>query len=528
MTKQSLYEWCIKTGSDLNQEWHPSKNGNLTPHDVARGSSKKVWWQCSVCGYEWQATLSHRTNGRGCPQCGRFANIKARSTPDVEQSLADINPELIRDWHPNKNGEVTPYDFKPHSGRKVWWCCSRCGYEWQATIASRSKGSGCPNCKNSIKTSFGEKAIYYYLCQLFVKDNVIPNFKPEGWGGLELDVYVPAYKIAVEFDGPFHDELEAKKRDIRKTKACLENGIILIRIRYPGLLEISGGYNCHMSDKTDYSLQQAIINALEIASSISGRLIDFEIDVNWDRVSILELQHTGWIKSSILESNSEYLAEWNTSRNGLLRPEYFQPKSNCKVWWRCSKCGHEWEATIAHRTDGDGCPNCANIKRSHDRSTPLPGKSLADLNPELAREWHPINNGDLTPFDVKSGSNRKVWWICPICGNEWMAKVANRSHGRGCPMCKGLKISTTKSRAPEGQSLADLNPTLSREWHPSKNLDLTPDMVRPGSSRKAWWLCSKCGHEWAAAIYSRSKGVGCPMCARKKVWETRRRNTGKQ
>tara|TARA_B110000285_G_scaffold180449_1_gene203483 strand:+ start:85 stop:225 length:141 start_codon:yes stop_codon:yes gene_type:complete len=41
---------------------------------------------------------------------------------------------------------------------------------------------------------------------------------------------------------------------------------------------------------------------------------------------------------------------------------------------------------------------------------PPSGKSLAEVNPELAEEWHPTKNGELTPFDVTKGSNKKVWW----------------------------------------------------------------------------------------------------------------------
>jgi len=30
---------------------------------------------------------------------------------------------------------------------------------------------------------------------------------------------------------------------------------------------------------------------------------------------------------------------------------------------------------------------------------PPKGKSLAELNPKLAKQWHTSKNGDLTPFD---------------------------------------------------------------------------------------------------------------------------------
>ena len=43
---------------------------------------------------------------------------------------------------------------------------------------------------------------------------------------------------------------------------------------------------------------------------------------------------------------------------------------------------------------------------------PPKGKSLAELNPELANEWHPSKNGDLSPFDVTMRSDLSVWWKC--------------------------------------------------------------------------------------------------------------------
>lgn len=65
-------------------------------------------------------------------------------------------------------------------------------------------------------------------------------------------------------------------------------------------------------------------------------------------------------------------------------------------------------------------------------------------------------------------------------------------------------------------SLATRLPKLANEWHPTKNKDLQPDNVTVSSNKKVWWLCSKCGHEWAARVNSRSRGNGCPQCARKK------------
>lgn len=62
-----------------------------------------------------------------------------------------------------------------------------------------------------------------------------------------------------------------------------------------------------------------------------------------------------------------------------------------------------------------------------------------------------------------------------------------------------------------GKSIAEARPELIAEWHPTKNAE-TPFTVKPGSSRKFWWVCAE-GHEWEAPadnrVYNRA---GCPSC----------------
>lgn len=61
-------------------------------------------------------------------------------------------------------------------------------------------------------------------------------------------------------------------------------------------------------------------------------------------------------------------------------------------------------------------------------------------------------------------------------------------------------------------------PELLAHWHPEKNEDLTPASVSYGSKKKIWWRCEK-GHEWQAALYTRTTGgSGCPYCGGKRPW----------
>ncbi|MGI5195652.1 zinc-ribbon domain-containing protein [Streptomyces sp. CA-288835] len=130
--------------------------------------------------------------------------------------------------------------------------------------------------------------------------------------------------------------------------------------------------------------------------------------------------------------------------------------------------------------------------------------------PDVASEWHPTRNGDMTPDSVAAGSSRKVWWLGK-CGHEWEAVVHTRRGGCGCPYCGSRKVGF-------GNDLATKSPDIAHEWHPTRNGDLRPDLVAPRSNRNVWWL-GLCGHEWEAVIANRTGRArsGCPYCANQKV-----------
>ena len=125
--------------------------------------------------------------------------------------------------------------------------------------------------------------------------------------------------------------------------------------------------------------------------------------------------------------------EWNREKNGALTPQQVSPYSNRKVWWTCP-LGHSYQAVIAARTHrGSGCPYCAGRKA-------LAGfNDLATLEPELAGQWHPALNGNLTPEMVTPGSHKRVWWVCPL-GHVWRSVVYTRTGKQkcGCPVCAGV------------------------------------------------------------------------------------------
>jgi hypothetical protein len=63
-------------------------------------------------------------------------------------SLIEVEPGLVKEWHPSANPGLTPRNVTIAYPRKVWWICSE-GHEWKATIKCRMKGNGCPLCEQN-------------------------------------------------------------------------------------------------------------------------------------------------------------------------------------------------------------------------------------------------------------------------------------------------------------------------------------------------------------------------------------------
>ena len=93
------------THPQVASEWHPTRNGERTPHTVKATSAVRAWWQCRHnVKHVWCALIANRTRGRACPMCsGRDDLTWWRSPP------------LAREWHPTFNGNVTPKDVSPLS-----------------------------------------------------------------------------------------------------------------------------------------------------------------------------------------------------------------------------------------------------------------------------------------------------------------------------------------------------------------------------------------------------------------------------
>lgn len=474
----------------LLKEWDYEKNTEISPETTALMSGKKAWWICAK-GHKWKAVISSRSRGIGCPYCSGNRVLSG------ENDLETLNPNLALEWDYDKNYPLKPSEISCYSSKKVWWKCSR-GHSWLSAVSGRSSGNGCPKCSKILKTSFPEQSISYYLSKHFI---ITKREKVNGW---EVDIFLPDWKLAIEYDGiVYHSKEKVQDREARKNSALKEAGVELIRVKESFDRNDLDGLTLFFLVDTSYkNLDDAIIRLLKLISQKTGISVTESVDVKRDSMLIKGNYLTAIKEKSLAIVCPDIAKEWDYDKNNGISPELFTAYSPQKVWWRCSK-GHSYQATIGNRRNGDGCPYCSG------HQIIVGFNDLESKNPKLAMEWDYDKNKPLTPKEVTEFSIKKVWWICSK-GHSYEASIAHRSSERGCPYCSGRKVK-------EGfNDLATVNPQLALEWDIAKNGNLKPTQVTANNDRKIWWKCVK-GHEWQSTIASRNSGIGCPICSGKKI-----------
>jgi hypothetical protein len=506
----------------LAKQWHPTKNGTLTPHDVAYGTRKNVWWYLlyhdaktgKTFPFEWQATVNQRSDGAGCP----FLN--GRKVWIGFNDLASQNEELAKQWHPTKNGLLTPFDVTVNSGKIVWWYLQyddpvkgHFNFEWQAAIYSRNGGMGCPFLAN--------KAVWV------------------GFNDL----------------ASCNKELAAQWHPTKNGKLSPKDVTFQSRKKVWWYLPYDDPEKGHF----DFEWQAAVCDRArgDGCPYLSNRLL-------WPSYN------------SLAAVRSDLVAEWDCEKNGDLTPWDVLAGTEKKVWWKCKK-GHSWIARIDQRCNANtGCPHCNKEQRTSlpeqtvfyyikkhfddalngDKATfgfeldiYIPSKRVAiEYDGEF---WHKDIDRDLKKNQKCKENDIQLIRIreagCPTMTDAHCVIInvaPNDNSSLSAAICKiatliNVRIDVNVERdsteilqlieySEKKNSLLALCPDLAKEWHSRKNGNLRPECISAYSGQIVWWYLPyedpTTGHqdfEWQASVRDRtSRGDGCPYLSGARVWPT--------
>lgn len=497
----------------LLKEWHPTKNGNLKPNQYLSGSNKKVWWKCEKCGYEWQAVISNRVKGVGCPRCGQNQAKKTllKNIIAKKGSLLDNNPDLAEEWHPTKNGNLKASQCLSSSNKKVWWKCKKCGYEWQAIVAGRNQGDMCPRCRAILGKNHGSKPFLGINDLLSQNPKLAEEWHPTKNGKL-LPRHVTQYSgIKVWWLGKCGHEWQAtvaSRNSGRNCPLCLRE------------------YKVSFPEKVIFFYLRKILFDCKVeqnykADWLSGK----EIDIYIHKYK-LGVEYDGYKWHEDLSKDIEKDKLCSKFGITLIRiredkaPIYF---GESKIFLVKPKLEKDLISAISFIiefiNDKYNTEYVVNTNINEDRiqiyellEMSKKKLSLAILYPDIASEWHPTKNGNISPEYVSAHSHRKVWWLGK-CGHEYDMVIKNRTEqGANCPYCSNHRVLKGFN------DLNSVNPKLAEEWHPTKNGDIKPSDVTQYSNRKVWWVC-KNGHSYKYSIAKRSQGRKCPICSGRRLMQ---------
>ena len=490
---------------DVAVEWHPTRNGDLTPADVVASNTKrKHWWKCPAGpDHEWEAAAGRRTTaGTGCPFC---RGQRASST----NNLQALFPEVAAEWHSIKNGKTLPCDVVAGSNKKYWWKCSEGpDHEWQASVCGRTgeKKSGCPFCRG-LKVSVTNR-----LSTRF--PDLVGEWHPSMNGDLTPDQVVAGSDKKVWWqcpNGPDHEWAAKVDHRTRLGSGCpFCRGLKVsvtnsLQTLFP---EIASQWHPVKNGALTPSLITSGSRKKVWWKCTNGPDHEWKGTVanrtGLDRGCPACVGRQVSVTNSLAALFPDVAAEWHPTKNGRLTPDEISAGNDEKVWWKCpAGPDHEWRAAVGSRTGNEtGCPFCVGLQVSVTNS-------LSARFPQIALQWHPTKNGSLSPDAITAGNPEKVWWKCPAGpDHEWRATVGHRTRGGGCPACTGLQVSVTNS-------LASLVPEVAAEWHPTRNGGLSPDKITSRNPKKVWWRCQISDeHDWQATVSNRTRvGSGCPYCS---------------
>lgn len=476
----------------LAAQWHPELNDGLTPDEVTAGSGKRVWWLC-VNQHSWRATVSSRSGEvTGCPHCA--GNLVWPGVND----LATVYPEMAKQWHPVNNGELTPNLVMPHSKQPVWWRCAA-GHEWEASPKYRQGLHGCPDCTTA-GTSEQEVRLRHELAAAGVPiQHDHGPIQTARLRPVRADMVCPNWRLVLEWDGKYF-HANTIRQDLKQNGYLAEAGWRVVRIReeLPRTTDDDCVVGIFRPGRVK-DIADIVLRHLQSLGYLASELDDYLADSRPWAQADADAELATLRSVSLATENPSLAAQWHPTRNANLTPLHVSPRSDARVWWLCA-AGHEWKAPVYRRARGIGCGYCAGSKaipgetdlatvrpdlaaqRHPDRNGDLTpsrvtsrsgqkvwwrcdkahewdatvndryggygcpycsGKrvlqgwnDLATVRPDLAGQWHPDRNGDLTPQAVSKGSHKRAWWRCDA-NHEWSAAIKDRSrhNGTGCPHC---------------------------------------------------------------------------------------------
>lgn len=435
---------------NVAKEWNYLQNGSLRPSDVIYSTTKKVWWKCSICDYEWESEIRNRTKDKktGCPQCASKIHGENKRKQNLSTKGGIENEKLINEWDYEKNYPLTPCDVTNGSNDVVWWICNK-GHSFKQRISNRTyKNYNCPYCSN-------QKLLIGFNDLATTNPEILKEWDYEKNGDLKPENVMQGSKKKVWWKCIYGHSYSASLNHRTSSNAT----------KCP--ICISGRQTSFAEQAVYYYVKKIFPDAQNRVKKIFNT--NFELDIYIPSISTaIEYDGQVWHKNQIERERKKYkVCHENNIRLIRLREmeyilgsdiaDYVISYKDLYMHKNLELAIHDLikYLTVCLIVSIDFDINIARDEiEISNRINDVKNSSIQDTHPEIAKEWHPTLNNDLKPSNFSAGSTRKVYWLCPNCNNEYKAAIYHRTSGTACPICA---ISRSKEMKSKSVVMIDIN-----------------------------------------------------------------------
>lgn len=420
----------VSSISELMEIWDQDAN-SVSPEDIGKRSDEKVWWICPN-GHEHYLQSPHqKLRYPGCPKCNILKRVQNRSMEILKEkgSILITHPEIAKDWDYDKN-ELSPDTVLAGTHAKYWWKCALCGDSYLMSPNMRSsKYRNCPKCGI---VSRG----------LSKKENLIKKYG-------SLNESHPA--IAVQWDYILNDDTPDKVHQGMPEKRWWKCDYGHPSYKQAIRERVRRGYGCPIcqgENQTSFPEQVIFYYIKQKYPDAQNRYISkgYEIDIYIPSLKIgIEYDGLFWHKN---KQEREIKKDKYFSQQGIRIIRIKETKSETLT---DNQDLLLVKATSNYKYLDDVIKNIANLLeiRIENVDTIRDTKiiwneylstkaenSLQGKYPNIAAEWD-YNKNIIHPDKVSPYSSKKVYWICPECGNSYEMVIGDRTGVKkcGCPIC---------------------------------------------------------------------------------------------
>lgn len=439
---------------------------DIDVNNLLPGSNTPIYWKCIKCNGIFKDSpnnrVSHHTK---CPYCQNkkvLSGFNDLHTWCIKNNRTDI----LEEWDYDKNLDI-PKNILYCSTKKYFWICRICKTNFETTIENRINKRSCPLCLKKLRQ---KNATLQAQNKAKINKSFLKDKYPELFSELDFE------KNKNEFPNIDLNKIThgSKISLWWKCKYCRKSFLATPNNR-------TNGVDCHCR--------------LNYKKSEKREKIEEEKAVHLN-CTFKEKCPESWNKLDIERNKKEY---------PFVDLNKISVYSHRKLFFKCVKCGGSYQQSPYQIfSTNASCPICANQKvlaGYNDLFSYCKNNNLSIIEEYI---------DDTSSNQVYFRSTKKYKWKCGACNQEYYASPYNRIiNNTGCPYCSHQKI------LPGITDLQTKYPEIAKTWDYSKN-NKKPNEIFPGTQKKYWWICNKCGNSYYMSVYDRVHGNSCQFCGRRK------------